>query len=386
MSESGPFFFAWCDKADRAEAFVAALPALYGDPPYNVELSSRERWLYEEHRELSLEEVRALVRAHLGKDDEEVRANLGMRLRSGQGTSPSVSSRAESSAARTSCIPMKIWVDDQREFFPPRIEFALGEGPRSASVEAAAIAIDTQGDVEQFLLGLCAPAAGIVTTGACSYCWPWGAPLECNATYHADAASVARDVALSWVHLHDGYHIGAVAGLSLEELAARVEAAPAGARVGIANSLDRVEKHFHEDHEASKSFPTRAPGPELARKGPRPIRPGDEELTREQVLRAIAEPPAALLDALEAAAFPDDEWRAAEPLAQAAIEAKKHGAPTLEIAVTSKHRRFIESHAPYHVRRLSNGGVLLATHPFRTLWPFWADALALLGIRPRGGG
>ena len=27
------------------------------------------------------------------------------------------------------------------------------------------------------------------------------------------------------------------------------------------------------------------------------------------------------------------------------------------------------------------GGVLLATHPYRTLWQLWADALFLLGIR-----
>jgi hypothetical protein len=32
------------------------------------------------------------------------------------------------------------------------------------------------------------------------------------------------------------------------------------------------------------------------------------------------------------------------------------------------------------VRRLPNGGVMLATHPYRTLWPLWADALFLLGI------
>jgi hypothetical protein len=33
------------------------------------------------------------------------------------------------------------------------------------------------------------------------------------------------------------------------------------------------------------------------------------------------------------------------------------------------------------VRRLPNGAVMLATHPYRTLWPLWADALGLLGIR-----
>jgi hypothetical protein len=43
---------------------------------------------------------------------------------------------------------------------------------------------------------------------------------------------------------------------------------------------------------------------------------------------------------------------------------------------------FIERHAPNHVQRLPNGGVVLATHPYRTLWPLWADALFLLGIIP----
>ncbi|WP_437651507.1 hypothetical protein [Sorangium sp. So ce362] len=31
-------------------------------------------------------------------------------------------------------------------------------------------------------------------------------------------------------------------------------------------------------------------------------------------------------------------------------------------------------------RRLPSGGVVLATHPYRTLWPLWADALFALGL------
>ena len=105
-------------------------------------------------------------------------------------------------------------------------------------------------------------------------------------------------------------------------------------------------------------------------------------LTREQVLAVLKTPPATLLEALEAAAVPDDEWLRVEPLAIEMIEAKNQGAPTLEVNVTSGHHvRFIEQHAPFHVRRLPNGGVLLATHPYRTLWKLWADALLLLGIR-----
>jgi hypothetical protein len=193
---------------------------------------------------------------------------------------------------------------------------------------------------------------------------------------------VARDLALSWIHLYDSDKTACIAGLPLDALAARVEAAPQDARVGIATSIEHIEEHFARDNAAARSWPTRAPRPDLERKGPRAIAQSDEVLTREQVLKALQTPPAALLDALEAAAVPDDEWRATEPLALEAIEAKKQGAPTLEIDVsTGKHRRFIEHHAPYHVRRLPNGGVLLATHPYRTLWQLWTDALLLLGIR-----
>ncbi len=114
---------------------------------------------------------------------------------------------------------------------------------------------------------------------------------------------------------------------------------------------------------------------------------GESELTRslsrETVLKALAAPPEALLEALEASSVPDEDWRAIAPLALETIEASKQGATTREVdQTTRKHTRFIERHAPYHVRRLPNGGVMLATHPYRTLWPLWADALWLLGITP----
>jgi hypothetical protein len=130
--------------------------------------------------------------------------------------------------------------------------------------------------------------------------------------------------------------------MSLDALHARVDAAPHGTRISLA---------------------------------------GDVELIREQVLAALATPPATLLEALEASAVPDDEWRAVEPLALETIRAAKEGAPTEEVKVlTGGHARFIQHHAPYHVRRLPSDGVLLDTHPYRTLWPLWADALFLLGI------
>ncbi|WP_437675169.1 hypothetical protein [Sorangium sp. So ce131] len=98
-------------------------------------------------------------------------------------------------------------------------------------------------------------------------------------------------------------------------------------------------------------------------------------------------PPDLLLEALEASALPDAAWRAVEPRARELIhevidEAEtREGEPSYEVTVaTGRHVRFIERHSPYHVRRLPNGGLLLATHPFRTLWPLWADALFLLGM------
>ncbi|MDI1430738.1 hypothetical protein [Polyangium sorediatum] len=387
-SEDAPHFYAWCAPEDRADAFVAALAVLdERDPPYCVELGAFRKEAT--RHDLPLEDVRLLARAHLSKETAFIRGFAGVTLRSGEWLDEWFESRGEAAKVSWSEDPIELSVYDASYFFPIKEDLVLGAGPHAAMVEAAAIAIHTQGDVEHILLGLCGPNAGLVTTGACALSSPWGAHLECNATYHADAAAVARDLALSWIHLHDGDKMALLVGLSLDELTARVFAAPEDAHVGIATSLEGVQQHGAEDHEArGEDFPRQPPFSPFARKGVRPIRPGDEQLSREQVLRALATPPNALLDALEAsaAALCDDEWRAAEPLARQAIEMRLSGGPTYELLHTVEHRRLIEQHAPYRVHRLPTGGVLLATHPFRTLWPLWADALALLGIRPRGGG
>lgn len=234
------------------------------------------------------------------------------------------------------------------------------------------------------MICFCAPdASRRVTTGACADVWGWGAPVETCATYHAGAASVARDLALSWVHLHDGDKVERAAGISLTALLARVEAAPRGASVVVAGNPKRALEHLLLERAAATSRETRHATLDAVRGGARVAIAGDAELSRETVLQALAAPPGALLEALEAAAVPDDEWRAVEPLALETIEATKAGAPTHEVDVsTRKHVQFIERHAPYHVRRLPNGGVLLATHPYRTLWQLYADALFLLGITP----
>ncbi|MGK3967449.1 hypothetical protein WMF01_43500 [Sorangium sp. So ce1667] len=243
---------------------------------------------------------------------------------------------------------------EKRDFFP--YEILVGSySPRFVEAEAAVAYHMVQGDIEDLLLRLCAPdLSGRVPTGACTDKEDWLAPVEMCATYNVNAAELARDLALSWVHLHDKESVPRIAGMSLEALHARVDAAPRGARVPMKG------------------------GSELA-----------GSLSRETVLKALAMPPASLLEALEAAAVPDDAWRAAEPKAHEIMEllhqldgaAEGEGPPAFRAKITSSgHVRFLEEHAPFHVRRLPSGGVMLATHPYRTLWPLWSDALFVLGL------
>ncbi|WP_437675163.1 hypothetical protein [Sorangium sp. So ce131] len=214
---------------------------------------------------------------------------------------------------------------------------------RSVDVEAAILGMHVQQDIEDLMLRICAPdVRPRVTIGAWTEFAAWGPPTSGCATYHADAALVARDLALAWLHLQDADKVPRVAGVPVDVLHTRVDAAPRGARVAVEAGV---------------------------------------ELSREAVLKALMMSPQALLDALEAAAVPDDEWRAVESMALEAIAAAKAGAPTYEADVsTRKHVRFLKQHAPYRVHRLPSGGVVLATHPYRMLWPLWADALFLLGI------
>jgi hypothetical protein len=198
-------------------------------------------------------------------------------------------------------------------------------------------------DLEDIFLRLCTSHPAI-TTGVCGDDNVWSAPILMAATYHADGC-VGRDLALSWMYLHDNERLEPAAGLPLAALRERLEAVPGGSTMSV---MDKGT------------------------------------LIREEVLAALALRPDELLEALEAAAVSDNEWLAVEPLVHHAIEEAARGAHTVQVHVfTEPHVRFIQAHAPFHVRRLPNGAVLLATHPYRTLWPLWADALDLLGIRAR---
>ncbi|WP_437926867.1 hypothetical protein WMF37_48865 [Sorangium sp. So ce291] len=241
----------------------------------------------------------------------------------------------------------------KKDFYP--YEIAVSRGPRSVEAEAAAACHLVQGDVEDLLLRLCAPdASGRVPTGACTGEEDWIAPVAMSATYNANATELARDLALSWVSLHHKESVSRIAGTSLSALHARVEAAPRGARVPMTGTSELTVS-----------------------------------LSRETVLKALATPPAVLLDALEAAAVPDDAWRAAEPQARELVELRRQlededageVPPAFWVDITTReHTRFLEEHAPFHVRRLPSGGVVLATHPYRTLWALWGDALFVLGL------
>jgi hypothetical protein len=261
------------------------------------------------------------------------------------------------------------------------IDFVLHGGERSPTGEAAIVGMQAQTDIEDLFLRICAPdESKRITTGGISTD-DWYAPIELAGTYNADG-NVARDVALSWLYLHNGDRVEHAARLSLDALAARVDAAPKGMRIGVSTNVKQRTEHTCRDIEAASSKLGRPPHRGAIRRGARAILPTDVELTREQVLKVLDTPPLTLLDALEAAAVPDDEWRAAEGIAITMIKAKHQGDPTVEVNVSKGHAvHFIQHHAPYHVRRLPNGGVMLATHPYRTLWQLWADALDLVGIR-----
>ncbi|WP_437990030.1 hypothetical protein [Sorangium sp. So ce145] len=350
MSYSGPQFVAWCDEPERIDAFAAALSALV-IPGYMLSLGMSASLTC---RTCSIDEVLAMVRAHFGGLKS---AHVGSSVR------PNDSKRVmrfdlacypEESERRHPYGPLRVDAGERKKDFYP-YELAVSRGPRSVEAEAAAAYHVVQGDVEDLLLRLCAPdASGRVPTGACTGEEDWIAPVAMSATYNANAAELARDLALSWVSLHHKESVSRIAGTPLSTLHARVEAAPRGARVPM----------------KGKSELTRS-------------------LSREAVLKALATPPATLLEALEAAAVPDDTWRAAEPKARELLELRRQlededageVPPAFWVNITTReHTRFLEEHAPFHVRRLPSGGVVLATHPYRTLWPLWSDALFVLGL------
>lgn len=338
IKENTPSFFAWCDEEGRVDAFLEALSAL----THRSELCSLMEGAV--HRSgIPVAEGAHVVRADFAKTQYSY-VSFGVEGPSGRMLDFSGHIYTDHMIRRGSTGPLEISPFDKVDLVPRGITLAEGHYLRSLEVEAAIACHMAIIDVEACLLNLCAPTeTKRVTTGGCTRFWHWGAPIEMGATYHSDGC-VARDLALSWIHLRDGDRLELAASMSLDALQERVEQAPHGTSI--------------------------------------PVK-GGGTLTREEVLAALATPSNTVVEALDACTIPDDEWRAAEPLARELLIAMEGGNLSLEgvNVSTGKHVRFIQHHAPCDVTRLPHGGVMLSTHPYRTLWQLWADALLLLGIR-----
>ncbi|AUX35822.1 MULTISPECIES: hypothetical protein [Sorangium] len=351
----GPFFFAWCDEAQRVDAFGAALSALIKEPQYGIRaIMDRDT----ECNTTSVDEVVGMLRAHFGRTDAE--AYFVASLSYEHFVHCILRGYTDRSERLKPMGPIHMHAREIEDFSPMHMDLALGKGPRSVQAEAVLAWHMALEDIDDVLLRLCAPdASGRVPTGGCTTARTWLAPVALCATYNADARDIARDLALSWLCLHDKERVSRIAGLPLEALRARVEAAPRGACVAL-----------------------------------RHVRGHSSSLSRETVLKALATPPSALLEALEAAAAaPDGAWRAAEPRAREIYERTLpfrgrdgqgtetgDGSPLSQVEITLDHFEFLVDHARFYVRRLPGGGVVLATHPYRTLWPLWSDALFALGL------
>jgi hypothetical protein len=319
---NSPHFFAWCDEGQRLEAFVTAVSRLVP-----------------ETRPFSMEKEEQRIRGEYAADGcawaiFEFETPCGSAFEMGGRVSSDRHFNVRGG-------PINFGSRDWRDIFPQRVRLAKRHSSHLLEAGAIVACHCVMVDMQDILLRVCTANSGITTGGCMS--WVVGIPpISMGATYNADGC-VSRDLALSWVSLYDREDLGLIAGLPIDTLRERVEAAPRGTCVSVGDG---------------------------------------GVLTREEVLAALSLGANGLLEALEAAAVTDDEWRDVEPLAIAAFEACKRGAFTVEVDVLSvEHARFIQRHAPFYVERLPNGGVLLATHPYRTLWQLWSDALLLLGIR-----
>ncbi|MEO5726985.1 MAG: hypothetical protein ABI134_06050, partial [Byssovorax sp.] len=319
--EPGPTLFAWCDQAARVDAYAATLAALaelaLPGEGLSIAINSLATRDCVDGHKISVEQAVAMMRAAFTTGTYST-TSVTVSPRAGDHLWLTFFCNGDELERRYPLGPLNISRGEWKDVVPDRLTIAFGQGERDMAAEAAILAMQGQQDGEALLVALCAPdASGRVVTGTYTSSWPWGAPIEGCATYHVDAGAVARDLALSWIHLHDGDRVEHIAGMSMEALHARVESAPRGAHVAVA--LDVAHIFEHDMLERADRLAKHIPHARVAL-------PGDVALSREAVLRALTAPPGALLEALEAAAVPDDEWRAVEPLAREVILATKEGA------------------------------------------------------------
>ncbi|HRI70390.1 MAG TPA: hypothetical protein PK156_39430 [Polyangium sp.] len=211
-------------------------------------------------------------------------------------------------------------------------------------------------DAVEILVRLCtaSPAIGV---GGCVESGCWGLPVTNTASYHPDGFA-ARDLAMSFLHVYHSVPHRSTAGFSVQELREDVELAQRGSRIQVFVYNSRI----------------------------REVHAGRERLQREEVLAAMDLPPDDLVAALKVCASQvHPEWQAIEGESKQLLgEIAKSNEDDVEwLHPTDEHISFLQEHSPSLVTRLDNGAVVLFAHPYRTLWPLWADALALLGIRSR---
>jgi len=391
-----PELYALVEETNADEAYLASLSALYD--PIVVNHPERFRLEFDVAKEASsLEELLAVKREALRRGYAGTRIPFLTRL---QKFILDVTVATERVKCAGDSDGRRSWLlsAEQTDILPTGMSVAEGYGKMSIPAGAALLGLVWQEHFDRIFLALCAPDEhsrvkmgvynvldklygidlenGIGSIG-------WYAAVEMAATYHGNH-EVARDLAFSWLHLHDGQAIDSVVHSSLDDLIMRVEAAPGGASIGIASRNEHVISHAYDQ---SKTYTV--PKDQLTvmnwSVGPRPRYPEDDELTREQVLTTLQTPSETLLQALEAvAAAPDPEWIEAEKVALEVLAAvEERGTSGTQGKDGFDERCFLEQHAPFRVRRLQNGGVMLVAYPYRYLWPLWARALDLLGIRPR---
>jgi hypothetical protein len=350
-----PTFFAWCPETERFEAFASALTALVGESGlctvYDFDAETDSEFIV--HPAKAVEVIRATYEKYGWQ-----RAEIEFKARSGREITPCVQVHLDRRCyprqhdQADSALSIAFWAKGFEEgmLLPPELTRLKRKRP-SMKMDAGVAWQIAIWDAYDILVRFCTASLAI-TTGGCGEGWEWGAPITNAGTYHADGYP-GRDLALSWMYLYENEPIDLPAGWPLDALRERVEASPPGSSVWIID---------------------------------------EERLAREQVLAALDLPPKVLVEALEAAAaerhpeWETVEWELFRLLGEIQNEIKNAPDNVEMIPVTEEHIRFIEEHTPAYVKRLESGAIVLIAHPDRTLWPLWADALALLGIRPKGSG
>ncbi len=179
MSQSEPWFYAWCDEAERLDAFAAALSDLV-NPGAIISLTMSHQ---EGCETRSVDEVLAMVRAHFGGTNN-AHLGSGVRLNDSERTMMfSLTCYTDESERLHPWGPLCLDAGERTwDFFP--YEILVGSyAPRFVEAEAAVAYHMVQGDIEELLLRLCAPdASGCVPTGACTINQEWLAPVEMCAT------------------------------------------------------------------------------------------------------------------------------------------------------------------------------------------------------------